>query len=184
MFSKRMWLVGGLAVLLAGGALLVERRQHAEAAFPRCKLDGVWLVQFGDGLFYQTFVTDALGVKGTVSLDPVVDSDPTLGGLFPDAESPAPGARGNIRRISRDSWEFSIISHGRRSPAQGEPGEVIYIEVLEGIARLVDCDTEAATIDLYRVYTADADSDGDGFPDDGAEPLIVLEGLEGTAKRI
>ncbi len=182
--KKQSWIVLGLVVLICGGVFLIGRVPKAEAGFKHCNLDGVWVVKFGNALLYQTFVTDPGGLRGTVTIQPIVSNDPTFGGLFPDAESPAPGARGNIRRISRDSWAFSIVSHGRSITTPEKPGEIIYIEIYEGVATLTDCDTEVATIEHYKVYSADADADGDGLPDEGAEPVISLEDLEGTAKRI
>lgn len=182
--AKRNWIIAALALLVGVGVLLLGRLAQAEAGHNHCRLDGAWIVRFGDGLFYQTFQVDPSGSRGIVSIDPIMANEPTVGGLFPDAESPGVGARGNISRISRNSWAFSLISHGRKMPVAGVPGEVIYITTFEGVATLTDCDTEAAVVQHYRVYTADADADGDGFPDEGAEPVIHLEGLEGSAKRI
>ena len=184
MTRKQIGTLLALAIVSACGLFMAHQNQPAEATFQRCTLDGAWLLRFGDALLYQTVYLDPLGRKGTFRLSPVTSNDPTIGGLFPTAEAPSPGALGTLERVSNDTWEFLTISHGRSMTAAGQPGEVIYIEVFEGVATLVDCDTEHATLDSYRVYDAASDADGDGFPDEGAIPILEFEGLEGSAKRI
>ena len=182
--KNRNSIIVALALLAGLGVLLLGRTPEAAVGANECRLDGAWIVRYGDALLYQTFQMDPSGSTGIVSIDPIIASEPTLGGLFPDAQNPGTGARGNIWRISQNSWGFFIISHGRRIATAGSLGEVINIATFEGVATLTDCDTEAAIIERYRLYTADADADGDGFPDEGAEPVIELQGIEGSAKRI
>lgn len=178
MFRKQTWVLVGLAVVLGGGALLVGRGQQAEARFGHCRLDGVWILQFGDGLFYEQFVTNPSGFKGTFETHPIIDGLSSFGG-----EAPGVGGVGNIRRISRDTWEFNSIAHGRTLTMGTELGMLTSIQVFRGVSQLIDCDTQAITVD-FEIYSPDADADGDGFPDEGSEPIAVFEDFPATAKRV
>lgn len=55
----------------------------------------------------------------------------------------------------------------------GTADDIAYILVDEGSGVLTDCDTQENWL-TSSFYLPESDADGDGVPDDGAEPFLVV----------
>lgn len=82
--------------------------------------------------------------------------------------------------VSRDTPKWRIVGYAQ---AQGTTLEIRQIWVAAGTLKYTGRDSSENYYTL-TVYPAEADADGDGFPDSGATPLVTIPGIKGSAKRV
>ena len=92
-------------------------------------------------------------------------------------------ATGEAKMISPDTAEWTLITYMQVAPKQS--GGVLQnkgIIVSHGTWKFTS-DTSAVLNYTLDIYLPSADSDGDGFPDAGAQPILSVPALD-TAKRV
>lgn len=94
-------------------------------------------------------------------------------------------ATGEAKMVSRDTARWTLISYMQATPRQ--PGDLLQnkaIIVSHGTWTFTSQDTAVLnyTLDVY-FPSADADADGDGFPDAGVQPALTIPTVD-NAKRV
>lgn len=87
---------------------------------------------------------------------------------------------GQAEMISRDTAKWSSVSYALKA---GNPPVLQGILVNQGTWKYTSKDTAVLTYTFYA-YLPSADADGDGFPDAGSTPAIVVPGVVDTAQRV
>lgn len=93
-------------------------------------------------------------------------------------------AIGEARMISRDTARWTLVAHAQSTPHQ--PGDLLEtkaIVVFSGTWRYTSWDAAVLNYTV-EVYTASADTDGDGYPEANAQPVMTIPGMVDTAKRV
>lgn len=93
--------------------------------------------------------------------------DATLGGAFPDADYWTDFV-GLMVKNGNNSFQTTFVGYAKN---YDRPGDYIYIMIGNSIWSFIDCDTLELT-GYFSFYLPEQDSDGDGFPDTGQEPII------------
>jgi hypothetical protein len=93
---------------------------------------------------------------------------------------------GEMEMISRDTARFGTVGYGREQ-VSGNPLQINTIFVMTGTVKFTGPDNIKVTYTI-NVYPALADGDGDGYPDPGAQPIVIpgvlpIQGVD-TAKRV
>jgi len=92
-------------------------------------------------------------------------------------------ATGEIKMVSPDTGRWTLISYMQATPHQ--PGDLLQskaIIVSHGTWKFTSNDTAVLNYTL-DIYLPSADADGDGFPDEGAQPVLILPTVD-NAKRV
>jgi hypothetical protein len=92
-------------------------------------------------------------------------------------------ATGEIKMVSPDTGRWTLISYMQVTPPQ--PGDLLQskaIIVSHGTWKFTSNDTAVLNYTL-DIYLPSADADGDGFPDAGAQPVLILPTVD-NAKRV
>jgi hypothetical protein len=100
----------------------------------------------------------------------LANGDPTFLGLDLEANVMSELV-GEAVRTGTNTYDFNVIGYG----AKLEPGtraEIRYIWVVSG-SMTCEAGVKTDTADI-SIYTADQDSDQDGFPDEGQEPVQYI----------
>ncbi|MBN1359160.1 MAG: SMP-30/gluconolactonase/LRE family protein [Sedimentisphaerales bacterium] len=116
----------------------------------------------------------------------VLNADPTLFGLFPDATTRTDSV-GSWLRTGPDTWDYTYIGYGTTDTHEAGYGDVVWMLVYRGTATATDSDTIVAT-GRAEVYSGrddpnhtlgelhDQDTDPrDGFPDVDEEPIFSTD---------
>jgi hypothetical protein len=108
--------------------------------------------------------------------------EPTIFGSFPDADHLS-NPIGQAVRTGLNTYELTLISYGtKKAELPGMLPEIVYIYVVYGKGVLTGQNTmEGEGTDSFFLPSADAD--GDGLPDEGAEPIYCFP-YALTAKRV
>lgn len=145
----------------------------------RYQLGGGWIGSGGAGIWNALQIpldpegrTAALRVSsGTLS--------PQLAGLFAALGATAGGSDnvGEMEMISHDTARFGTLGYGRME-VPGNPLQINSIFVMTGTLKFTGRDTIEVTytINVYPVNVPglpNADENGDGFPDLGAQPIVI-----------
>ena len=164
-----------VALLYAGADQFTD---DVAAAPTGCRIQGAWVSSFAGGpwdtpLLMQETISpqDPAGNKLTYTMH-MVNPDATFR-IPPLSDSDyVSDLVGEAVRTGRDSYEFSLIGYGVED-REGNRGRIIYIMTVSGTMSCVD--GEHKTDEVYiAAYLADQDSDGDGYPDDNAEPFFCV----------
>jgi len=132
-------------------------------------LAGSWTIANPDHLILMISPTDAAGVSSVIGM--AVTPDPTFGGAFPEATDTAL-AFGTAIRTGPDTDQIRVVRHAIKA---GTPRPTIQgIVVVEETATLTAPDEIEFHDVTISFYSAAADKDGDGLPDEGEEPLMVV----------
>jgi hypothetical protein len=173
MKSKRNLALAALAVA-AGAILILTQTAWSDRHHQPFKLEGSWLAK-GTGAAagqlwnYSYAPSDPSGREATFQGGNIV-GDPTLGGLFPEAEH-APVYVGRAVMTKRNEAAYTVITYGVKRVAAVP--EVIWIGVDSGTIKSVSGNkTEVAH--SYSVYLGAQDADGDGLPDEGQSPIACV----------
>lgn len=181
----RLFIFGAIAVALASLSIYGLRPATAagKSANRHC-VEGAWILTLPDGRIAHELVTPSSDGQELYFLGHavVVNPDPTLGGLYPNAAQPPAGFLGRAERVSSDTWEARAYSHAV-NVEDGVVTGVAYIEVDEAIVQFPHCDEQLINITI-TYYDAEQDADGDGVPDPGEEPFLVIPNLPMTGVRL
>jgi hypothetical protein len=133
---------------------------------------GVWVLSvptpMGDILMlHNNHAQDLAGTRfgGTVVH---VNDNPTHFGMFPDVD----GGKGWVSQTVRtgpDTFATTMLEYGTKS-RENAPHELATIGISTSTWRITGPDTKEGQA-TYAVYLANQDADGDGFPDEGEEPV-------------
>jgi hypothetical protein len=154
-------------LLLAVGATVGWKNQR------QYQLGGGWIGSGGAGIWNALQIpldpagrTAALRVK-TATLSP------EFAGLYAALGATGVGSDsvGEMEMISRDTARFGTVGYGREQ-VTGNPLQINSIFVMTGTVKFTGPDTIEVTYTI-NVYPALADADGDGFPEAGAEPILI-----------
>jgi len=100
-----------------------------------------------------------------------VTSDPTAGGLFPEATSNTP----EFYTAIRTGPNTDHVKGVKYVVKDGVPRPTILGIVVNEYARALTAPDEIETSDVaLSIYSGAADKDDDGLPDEGEEPLLVV----------
>jgi hypothetical protein len=92
-------------------------------------------------------------------------------------------ATGEIKMISPDTGRWTLVSYMQVTPKQ--PGDLLQNKAIilsHGTWQFTSDNTAVLNYTL-DIYPPSADADGDGFPDAGAQPVLIVPALD-TAKRV
>ena len=121
--------------------------------------------------FTKTVIpTDAMGNTIT-SIYRCDNGDPTLGNPdFAEVDHQTDFV-GHMVRIGPKTWEGTAVSCGTKK-VEGQPKpEIVWIMVWVGTTTLSDAGNTDVSEGMVALYMAEQDADGDGFPDEGQEPV-------------
>jgi len=142
---------------------------------PGWALDGTWIVvaptPLGNMIFRNTYIAqDPQKTRFTGDVEQI-NWPPVLIDLYPDVErikiAPAP-----VIRTGLNSYEGTMIEYFTKA---GGPAaeEIVGIGVIHGSMEFVGPDSlEGQGTGAY--YLAAQDTDGDGLPDEGQEPVLCV----------
>lgn len=133
---------------------------------------GVWVLSIPTPmgnilLLHNNHAQDAAGTRfgGTVIH---VNDNPTNFGMFPDVDK----GRGWVSQTVRtgpDTFTSTMLIYGTKS-RDFAPDELATIGISTGTWQMTGPDTKEGQA-TYAIYLASQDADGDGFPDEGEEPV-------------
>jgi hypothetical protein len=167
------------ALLIAIGASVVGMSQR------HYQLGGAFIGSGGAGIWNALQIPlDPAGGTAALRVNTATLS-PGFAGLLAALGATAGGSDnvGEMEMISRDTARFGTVGYGREQ-APGNPLQINTIFVMTGTVKFTGPDTIEVTytINVYPVNIPDtspfyglpnADVNGDGFPDAGAQPIII-----------
>jgi len=101
-----------------------------------------------------------------------ITADPTLFGTFPEADGGGDFWASQTARTGPDSLESTILYYATKK-SEGPIAEIAYIAIMKATWRLTGPNTNEGECTL-AAYLAEQDADGDGFPDEGQEPVVCM----------
>ena len=186
---------GMLAVLLAAGGLSLAWMHPKQY-----QLGGGFIGSGGAGIWNVLQIPlDPAGRTAALRVNSPTYS-PQIAGLFAALGATANGsdAVGEAEMISRDTARYGSVFYGRME-VPGNPQEINSIFVMTGTVKFTGPDTVEVTytINVYPVNIPvtspfygfpNADVNGDGYPDPGAQPIVIpgvlpVQGVD-IAKRV
>ena len=123
---------------------------------------------------------DSAGKTEAIRVTLISYTDQTAGLLAFSGANSLSDMVGEGAMISPDTAKWTLVGYGL---AAGNPPVIRQIWVAAGTLQYTGPDSWNNLYTL-TVYPAEADVNGDGFPDDGATPLVTIPGITGTAKRV
>jgi hypothetical protein len=165
-------LVGLAAVLIAAPWSIVAGNEGNEAA--RVNFAGAWVDVSNTGAraIYHVTANDSAG-NSLSGIGQLVESNPTFYGYCPDAEALTDFVGAGVR-TGPDSVDHTWIGYATKKNVNGTP-KIAYIWVISGSLVAADANTLDSVFTL-AVFGADADANGDGFPDEGQAPIVAVPG--------
>jgi len=146
--------------------------------------EGVWVISLptpmGDILMLHTMhAQDLTGTRygGTIW---EVTEDPTNFGMFPDADAGSMWVTQTVR-TGPDTFVTTMLNYGTKT-RENAPHELVYISIATGTWKITGPDTNEGQA-TQAIYLASQDADGDGFPDEGEEPVSCMP-FAFTSKRL
>lgn len=136
------------------------------------KLEGVWVakVQGSPVQWTYTLSPDPSGRRAALAGFIQVGVRPIVLGIFPDAEFSSPIV-GELVIRADGVTVFNSVWYGMKT---GFPfDQIVYIGMNSGEARRT-ADNKAEGTHNIAYYDPSSDQDGDGLPDPGAVPVLVL----------
>jgi len=137
--------------------------------------EGVWVISvptpMGNILMLHTMhAQDLTGTRygGTVWQ---VNDNPTSFGMFPEAEKTAYWVTQTIR-TGPDTFECVMAGYTTKK-RENAPDELVFIDIANATWKITGPDTNEGQATL-ATYSASQDADGDGFPDEGEEPVSCM----------
>ncbi len=155
------------------------------------RLEGAWILRVPGmpiGMSETIYPIDVMARRAVVRFDPVVNdmNIHVLPGMCDDGLCLCPEtyrlttAFGEAKLISRKIAVATAVQYGMRLPTEDEcdagncRDQVECIWVMTGESEFTDSETQEGTASL-AIYSADADVDGDFYPDEGIEPMACLQ---------
>lgn len=146
--------------------------------------EGVWVVSIptpmGTILMLHTMhAQDLTGTRygGTIWQ---VNDNPTNFGMFPDAEGGPYWVTQTIR-TGPDTYECVMVAYTTKR-RENAPHELVASHVVNSTWKITGPDTNEGQSTM-ATYLANQDADGDGFPDEGEEPVSCMP-FAFTSKRL
>ena len=109
----------------------------------------------------------------------ILNPDPTVFGMFPDATTRSDSV-GTLFRTGPDTWDYTLIGYGTTGTHESGYGDIVYIQIDRGTATAIDPDTMRASgrVEIYSgrddSYYHDQDTKSrDGFPDADEAPIYT-----------
>jgi hypothetical protein len=168
-------------VVLALAVLLPLTLAAANEGQPQYKLGGTFIGHSSTGNLWNSLQTplDPAGRTAALRVN-LTTYSPDLAGLLAWFGADTVGESvGEQAMISRDTAEYRTVGY---ATAQGIPPQVRLIVVMTGTLQFTDPDNFTVNYTL-DCYPASADSDGDGYPDPGAVPVVSVPGTD-HARRV
>jgi len=164
--------IGLTAVLLITTGWSVMAGIESEPVF----VPGGLYVSVGDTIWTDTIIPNDPAGNTTTHIEHFLVVDPTLGGMFPEADTRR-NAVGRGVRIGPESWQVTWIQYGAKGM------ELQYMMLYCAVVTFSE-DRET----MFFEWTAEChppenDVDGDGFPDEGQVPLAAMPG-SATLRRV
>jgi hypothetical protein len=137
---------------------------------------GVWVVSvptpMGNILFlHNMYAQDMTGTRwGGVMWQ--VNENPTTFGMFSAADKGTGYWATQSVRTGPDTIETTMITYGTKA-RENAPDEIVTIAIGNSKWRTTGPDTNEGNATL-AMYLASQDADGDGFPDQGQEPVTCM----------
>ena len=132
------------------------------------------------GMYWSAFQAPLDSAGKTAALRVSIYSYPDMlaQALASSGADTVTAAVGQLAMVSNDTAEGTLVFYGLK---QGNPPQVMQIWVWDGTIRFTSPD--AYDVDgTTSVYPVEADADGDGRPDAGAEPLFAFPGQMGVTR--
>jgi hypothetical protein len=175
---------GMLAVVLTAAALSLawmdQERDHSGGK-KHFQLGGGWIGSSGVGAWNALQIPlDPAGRTEALRVHLVSYGSDTAGLLAYSGANALSDFIGEGAMISGDTAKWTIVGYGQ---ATGTTLEIRQIWVASGTLKFTGPDSFVNQYTL-TVYPAEADADGDGFPDPGATALVTIPGITGSAKRV
>lgn len=155
---------------------------------PPIPLDGIWVsavpTPFGNLLLTTTYVAqDAAKTRYSGSLDEV-NPMPVLSEIFPDADPNPKWAGGQAVMVGRDKYEATYLGYARKlvDTEMGSMMEIVGLFTINAHFEVTGPDSlQGQGAGSY--YLAIQDADGDGYPDEGEEPIACVP-WQWTGKKV
>lgn len=146
---------------------------------------GTWVITaptpMGDvTLLYSVNAQDSTGTRYSGTLKQV-NANPTFFGVFPDAEAGGDIWASQTVRTGPDSFESTFLYYITKK-GEGPLDETVGIGIANATWRLTGPNTNEGESTI-AMYLAAQDADGDGFPDEGQEPVVCMP-FTYTSKRL
>jgi len=172
----------GLTILLLIGSLSVtvgEDDDYEESIQWVSGLEwsaaGTWVVTVPTPMGNETLlhIVHAQDLTGTRygGMMSEVNENPTTFGMFPDVETGSLWASQTVR-TGPDSFESTFLFYGVKK-GEGPLAETVNIGICNATWRLTGPNTNEGECTV-AFYLAEQDADGDGFPDEGQEPVMCM----------
>lgn len=166
-----------IVLMLAFGVVVSASADQGNGAF---KFEGAWVAKVqspGFGQWSYVLTSDPSGrhATGHGSVDIGFRANFICGDLFDPADSQSP-ILVNLVMTGPDGGIYNSIWYGLRDlgPASLLTNEIVLIGTTTGTFEFVSSGKMHGTHN-FALYTPDADADGDGFPDEAAEPVCAFE---------
>lgn len=170
---SRLFRSGGLALgLLAVAVFANVPSKAANSPGPSLAMvptAGAWYGRTDIGLRFMlsNVPLDPDGRRMVATVSITDQQDPTLGGLFPTAV-PIGTAHGEGIRTGTHSFEYTVIASGHDAQQR-----LLFFLESSGTQTIRDRDT-FDMIGTLAVFLPSQDADGDGFVDEGEEPIARI----------
>jgi len=137
--------------------------------------EGVWIISMPTPMgriimLHTMHAQDLAGTRYGGTLIQANDNQ-TLFGMFPHVESESDWVTQTIR-TGPDTLKTTMIAYGTRKQ-ENAPDELAMISLATATWRITGPDTNEGDATL-SAYLASQDADGDGFPDEGEEPVACV----------
>jgi hypothetical protein len=152
--------------------------QDSEEPWEGFQWGGAWVLilpvpDLGDVVLHWTAVPQGPGRDNFTCVLGVVWPNPTFFGTFPDADHVS-DAIGQAVRIGLNTYEKTLVAYGtKKAEPPGVLPEIVYIQVVYGKGVLTGPNTLEGQ-GTIAFFDPSADADGDGLPDEGAEPIVCI----------
>lgn len=170
-----------LATLGAVAAIVFVLTQTA-GSNRHYQLGGGWIGNNGAGNIWNCVQTplDPAGRSDAVRVD-FKTYDAAIAGLLTAFGADAMSDfTGEGAMISRDTAKWTLVGYAQK---QGNPPAIQGIMVVQGTWKYTSRDSALLNYTFY-VYSAAADADGDGYPDEGSTPVLTIPDGIDTAQRV
>ena len=172
-------LVTGWTVLADNGVKSEPSNEYEKSILRGSGLEwspvGTWVVTVptpigNETMLHMIHAQDSTGTRyGGLMFE--VTENPTTFGTFPDAENGSCWPSQTVR-TGPDSFESTFIMYNIKK-SEGPVAQTVTIGICNATWKLTGPNTNEGECTL-AMYMAEQDVDGDGFPDEGQEPVACL----------
>jgi len=158
--------------------------QDSQESWQGMPLAGTWIATIEDSDIVAWAIITAQNPEHTKfgQLWQQYNPDPTLSGMFPEADHQSDWV-GQVVQTGWNTYESCAIYYGTQKVEDQLRPQILYMAVLYGEGRLVDLNSFTAS-GTFAVFLAEQDADGDGFPDEGEEPIYCGTYTFESCKRV